>query len=533
MIHLTYQPAPNWPPLAWIARLPAPGRARQTPDGKEVVVTHGARVETRPDWFGEIVWAGDFAKADFDRTDLAFGSGARLRRAAEGAAELVFVPSGTTVDRLQWIEADGWLWVSNSLVCLLATVGGELDPADDGWFERLGSIINGIAGYERALPTSAGAANLAYFNNLAWDGGALREVPKPHSVAGFSSFEHYRDYLTDSIGAIAANAADPRRRFPTPILGTLSGGYDSPMMSALAQRAAGLKEAFNFRRPDGSDTGEAIAQVLGIQLKALPREGWRSSDEMPEIQFIAADAKGEDVFMHAAGELVHGRTLLTGHFAGVMLDRNTRNPGTMLSRRDRSGTSVMEWRLHAGCIHVPMAYMGARHAPDITRISQSEKMKPWSLGGWYDRPIARRILEEAGVPREAFGMNKRAASILFFKTGSGMTPAAARDFQAWLREHSRLFLRRGKMPPSLGRSTASAGNWLRRLAGASLLAMKRLVPAGRGGKLERIGKHLVERGSRDPLFDYAFPWAVERMKRKYPPVAAMERDGLTERCNAA
>ena len=33
-----------------------------------------------------------------------------------------------------------------------------------------------------------------------------------------------------------------------------------------------------------------------------------------------------------------------------------------------------------------------------------------SIGGSYDRPIARRILEERGVPRAAFGQEKKAAA---------------------------------------------------------------------------------------------------------------------------
>src|SRR5688572_4216729 len=159
MIRLTYQPASNWPTLAWLARLPAAGQ-RQSHDAQEVVVTHGQRVEARPDWFGEIVWAGDLDEAAFDRTDLVFGSGARVRGTGGGASELVFVPAGTTVDRLQWIEAGGYLWISNSLACLLAQVAGELDPADGGWFDRLGSITRGIDGYERELPTSAGTVRL-------------------------------------------------------------------------------------------------------------------------------------------------------------------------------------------------------------------------------------------------------------------------------------------------------------------------------------------------------------------------------------
>jgi hypothetical protein len=38
-------------------------------------------------------------------------------------------------------------------------------------------------------------------------------------------------------------------------------------------------------------------------------------------------------------------------------------------------------------------------------------MRPWSIGGTYDRPIARRLGEEAGVPRDAFGQTKFATVV--------------------------------------------------------------------------------------------------------------------------
>ncbi len=37
-------------------------------------------------------------------------------------------------------------------------------------------------------------------------------------------------------------------------------------------------------------------------------------------------------------------------------------------------------------------------------------MAPWSVGGRYDRPLPRRIAEEAGLPRERFGVRNRATS---------------------------------------------------------------------------------------------------------------------------
>ncbi len=62
---------PDWPALAWIARC-----ERSNP---VITVRHGPQVETREDWLCEAVWDGEFEAGDFDRTDLVFGSGIRLR----------------------------------------------------------------------------------------------------------------------------------------------------------------------------------------------------------------------------------------------------------------------------------------------------------------------------------------------------------------------------------------------------------------------------------------------------------------------
>ena len=519
MIRLRYQPAPDWPPLAWLARLP--GTAHQPGTEAEVLVTHGRAVETRDDWFGEIVWAGDLDAAGFDQTEVVFGTGARLRGQASGKQELIFVPPATMTDRIQSIESGGYCWVSNSLACLLAQVGGEPDPLDATWFDRMGAAMAGIRDYERMIPTSAGEVRLTYFHNLAWRDGRLREVEKPDAApGGFGTFESYCDFLRRAVAALAPNAADARRAFPMPLLGTISSGFDSPMVSAIAREAAGLREAFSFRRPDGTDSGEEIARILDLDVTYLERDAWRKSTDMPEVPFIAGDAKGEDVFMHAAADLVRGRTMLSGHYGGIILNRNWGYPNDVIQRRDRSGTFT-EWRLIAGCIHAAVFFLGARHATDVYRISTSEQMRPWSLGGWYDRPIARRLLEEAGVPREAFGITKRAASVLFIRPGIEMTEGSARDYTAWLRRRWGDFLRGGRIPPTLKGPVNPVVGRLAALSSTGLLAVRKRLPRHRGGKLERLAKRLHERGRRDPLFDYAFPWAMSHLKRAYPPVAGL------------
>jgi hypothetical protein len=74
-------------------------------------------------------------------------------------------------------------------------------------------------------------------------------------------------------------------------------------------------------------------------------------------------------------------------------------------------------------------YIGALHGPAIYRITHSDEMRPWKLGtGYYDRPIARRIAEEAGVPRENFGQSKFGTS----EKAGGLGEGSERDFQEFL-----------------------------------------------------------------------------------------------------
>lgn len=62
---------PDWPKLTWIAFI--------TRGSNIINVLHGPMVETSDKWIVEGVWAGQFSKGDFDRTDLFFGTGIRLK----------------------------------------------------------------------------------------------------------------------------------------------------------------------------------------------------------------------------------------------------------------------------------------------------------------------------------------------------------------------------------------------------------------------------------------------------------------------
>jgi hypothetical protein len=71
---------------------------------------------------------------------------------------------------------------------------------------------------------------------------------------------------------------------------------------------------------------------------------------------------------------------------------------------------LTEFRMRVGFLNASVPFFGCTRHPEIHAISTSVEMSPWSVGGSYDRPIPRRIAEEAGVPRDAFGVSKEAVA---------------------------------------------------------------------------------------------------------------------------
>ena len=196
-----------------------------------VTVFHGSRVETADEWFCEAVWAGDYESGGFDQTDIVAGSGARLRD-----TKVVFVSSGSTVDRLHSLQMGDEVWLSNSLSCLLASLQATLSPSYPKYFDDFGSIIEGLHKYRRDLATSAGPVQLTYFDNLVWDGQSLTVQPKPGGNQISAPLPATATSSSRRLQLLSENLVAKRRRHPYRMLGTLSRGYDSPTVTALARQ---------------------------------------------------------------------------------------------------------------------------------------------------------------------------------------------------------------------------------------------------------------------------------------------------------
>jgi hypothetical protein len=500
---LKYTVINDWPPLAWAARCIA--------GSNTIAVYHGAKVEAHEEWFCEAVWDGEYREGNFDQTDIIFGSGGRLR---EGT--VTFVSSGTTVDRLHYWLFKGGVWISNSLPCLLAVTGGTLDLTEHHYYWHLGSIVHGLDRYKRHLDVSNGVVTMVDFQNLRWAYDTLTEIEKPRAqAAAFASFEGYHEFLKTSLAAISRNMSSCARKLQYEFLGTLSSGYDSATATVLAHQV-GLRAALTFceARGGNDDDGRAIADLLGVTLIRVPRNGWKQH-AFPEVPFLAADAMGEDVYYKPIESRGAGKVVLTGYQGDKVWGKDAHHVGSTVIRADRSGLSLTEYRLWVGFIHLPVPFMGVRQAQEINTISNSSDMKPWDVPGDYSRPICRRIVEGAGVARNQFGLSKKGAAVLFGRDGDKLTTSTRDALYAWLRLHQKEWDVKGKASPITAIKVFEA---ITPLYEASVVLIKRLAR-----RLPRPAKSAALQGAsrlerlkfKNSLIRHSFPWAIEQTKMRY------------------
>jgi hypothetical protein len=195
----------------------------------------------------------------------------------------------------------------------------------------------------------------------------------------------------------------------------ISQGYDSTAVAALA-RSVGCREAVTFLRSDSGrgyvdDSGEAIARCLGLTVTTYERNDSLRLPGFREEEFYL-EPWGVDRTMAVMEDQLVGALLLSGRSAEVVWSRGgARHWGLRDFQHPVNrtpGCALGELRLRTGFLHfAPATIAAAVHAQRIHGWNEAPEMRPWSIGGDYDKPIARRILEEAGVPRHLFGQEKK------------------------------------------------------------------------------------------------------------------------------
>jgi hypothetical protein len=327
------------------------------------------------------------------------------------------------VDRLILGVAQERLVCSNSFAAALGYTGATLDAKHDYQRESY-AILKGVRRYDtrlRVLHPSFTEWHQLYFHPVDVSSGVTeRAAPPPNR--DFHDFEAFFTQVRTVLGRIAHNARDPDRRAPMPVFSTLSRGYDSPAANILFA-PFGIARAFTIPRSNSMippwlqskathDDGARIGAHLDIEtIRLSPVK--KSTLSRDEIFFLApSTAPAELAFaglVSSREETGEAALLLTGYHGGLLSRAVPKRLLTSdLVRNDTSGLNLSEVRLKAGLVHLPVPFVFARSIVSLNALSQSQAMAPWSVGGDYDKPIARRIIEEAGIPRSAFGERKRA-----------------------------------------------------------------------------------------------------------------------------
>jgi hypothetical protein len=382
----------DWPKLAWVAVTKL--------GSDEISVLHGPCVETNPEWCVEAVWAGDFSGGGLDRTEVIVGTGVRVR-----GDSIVFVSSGDALNRLHRYHDGDTLYVSNSLSALLAVADLDLIP-DHDYIPAMESIADGLWRCVRGIPSSGGQIFLTYFHNLVLEDTHISEVPKPSSAPHFTDFATYRDYLFASARKIGENVHASERRHDIMLLAAVSSGYD-----AVLAREAGARETVTIKRAlcaprhifDLNDSGAAVAHQLGMTCKIYSRSRksypfedalWASMGNVMDANLSIFDF-GDKLCL-----------LFFGFMGDVLWDKKIQQLEP-LHRKDTSGVEFSECRLELGVFNCSPVFWGCQNESELHALSNRQEMLPWTLGTDYDRPIPRRLAEEAGVARGSFGIRKR------------------------------------------------------------------------------------------------------------------------------
>jgi hypothetical protein len=228
-----------------------------------------------------------------------------------------------------------------------------------------------------------------------------------------------------------------------------------------------------------------------------------------------------DVALKGAESRLFGRVLLTGYHGDKIWAKDTKDLGTNIVRGDPSGLSLTEYRLWSGFIHCPVPFWGVRQIGDINALSNSSEMGPWDMQRNYSRPLCRRIVEEAGVPRGSFGIEKRATYVEFVEL---LVESSLSDYMSWLHRSRWHWLRQGKLPPirsiALEKSAVAARRFfMPKLKRAAQIALRHSAHKplswriGNSNRLQTIARRRLDRPSF--LRKYLFPWAMEKAVARY------------------
>lgn len=433
---IEYVLVPDLPKLGWLAKIDA---------SNNICVWHGPSVECRPQWMVEGVWNEDFEAGCFHTSRVFFGSGIRL------SDDKIFISTSCSNNaRIFYCTLHDNIIASNSLVLMLGYTNATLDESHDYKSEAT-SVLRGSKTYDRRFRVKHPHIDMFYqvfYENIVISKGSVSF----ESRLRFSQFDSYSTYLQqlyEALNGLRLNYESTKRRHRISPITMISSGYDSTAVTCMVKNI-NVETCYTCKKADsvfptlfdrGNDDGSAAATLLGMRIRYLDpvSQHIRELDELFLLASRAHSAAGAVVneamsfrMAEDVESMCEAAVVFRGDHGDTVWDSTVSKERLIddIARHTSSEMVLMELRLKSGFILVSVPHIFAENIRQIHVITLSEEMKRWRTFDSYDRPIPRRIAEEAGIERGTFARRKKAmASAYRYPHNRGLR----KEFRQYLR----------------------------------------------------------------------------------------------------
>lgn len=493
MVSLRVDVCEELPALAWVGEVSG--------SGARALV--GPAIEVFEGGFLEGAWDGDWGAKGVLESEAVCATG--LVSIGE---RLACVVSTHPEEYVFEVRTERGVLLSNSHVLLLAIMEDRFAAGVEDPITAL------VRAHHRgfvpvALPTEKGNAVIVHSYghlDVGADGRVTRSLPR--RPAAPRDFAQVHALLRRHMRGVMENALDGRRARQLGPVVALSAGYDSVAVGAIAAEL-GVRSCVGLVG-DGEDPSR-IALCLGMEGPVLAAEGFRELGGFPEARF-AASFGGINAPLAVFEEELRGRLVLTGFGGDEVWDAERWIYAGQRMPLDRVCSHLgQEFRLGAGFAQIALPWQLLSVARAVHRVTRSAEMDPWRVGGGYDRPIARRLGEEAGVARELFGVAKaRAGAEPVLGRRETMSAASFVDFERFRGEFRGWYQLPGGMRRRLGAAQLLLAKALRGLPSPldEAVAITGSLPFGASARM----------GAKACIAE-ALAWGIERVRPTYEVAA--------------
>lgn len=406
MMEPEYICKPELPPLAWAI-------IKQN-DKPAVKIIHGSAVECRDNFFVAGVWESDFDSGKIDEAYSMQGSGVVF---SDDRTKLTICTSSNMQDALFSANINGSLYISNSLPYVMSLAGLSLNTDFYGHEYILNSSFFGLDRYARTLPAINGVITIWRRTHILLSDNGMVESGRYPGSPTFKTFDEYKKLMLKTLGGLIENGKSCSRAKKYGTVTTISRGYDAACVSALVHEV-GCDKALTFSSPQkyALDSGVEIARTIGFsQIIEGNGDGYKNNNSYYEAESASGGDVGSLVSLSDFEKHYRDCLLFLGLKGDCIWDKNADYANSEFDFVHMSIAAEQNPEHFLNCntlaISVPLI-LGDRWK-NIYELSNSPEMQPYSVGGNYDRPIPRKIIESCGVERSSFGFRKMGAGFTF------------------------------------------------------------------------------------------------------------------------